>query len=207
MGLKEVECLRAFCAELSSDQPSPGGGSASAAAGAMSASLLEMVCGITGKSNKHSSDRAELDDLRKAMSRRRDILVSLAQEDARSYDALFEASKRRRAEASAVNEEAFQAALKRAAEVPLRTAEECCAALQQSVRIAEIQARAAASDTVVAVLVGDAAFHGAVENVEVNLKDTRDAEFVRKTRARLPELRETAMLAVESALSRLRGPR
>ncbi len=48
--MTDVEGLRAFCLDLSTDKPSPGGGAAAAAAGAMAASLLIMVCGVTSRS-------------------------------------------------------------------------------------------------------------------------------------------------------------
>lgn len=205
MGLKEVESLRSFCMDLSSDHPSPGGGTASAAAGAMSASLLAMVCGISGRSKKRSSHWPELSDLKVAMSRRRDILISLAQEDARSYDDLFEASRRRKTEGTADSHDVFRKALMEATRIPMRTAEECCAVLEQSTRIADIQTSAASSDTVVAVLLGEAAFHGAAANVEINMKDLADTRFVQETRARLQELAERTRLAAEKTMLRLGG--
>jgi formiminotetrahydrofolate cyclodeaminase len=99
----------------------------------MSASLLIMVCGVTGKSKKHIDHWLELKDLKTAIARRRDGLLVLAKEDADAYDALVEASKRRRASDTSENREGFQASLRAAAEVPVRTAAECCALLGQSV--------------------------------------------------------------------------
>jgi methenyltetrahydrofolate cyclohydrolase len=204
MGLKNVDALRSFCLELSSDQPSPGGGTASAAAGAVSASLLIMVCGVTGKSKRHIGHWQEIKDLKTALVNRRDGLLRLAKEDAQVYDDLVEASKRRRANDTPGNMEKFQASLRRAAEVPARTAKECCAILEQSVIVAGIQTRNASSDTVVAVMLAEAGFNGASANVDINLRDITDGEFVRGTQRRLKDQSAKVKRLVEEALSRLR---
>mgnify|MGYP001350129835 CR=1 FL=1 len=206
MGLKDVDALRSFCLELSSDQPSPGGGTASAAAGAMSASLLIMVCGVTGRSKRHMDHWQEIEELKTALVRRRDDLLSLAKEDADAYDALFEASKRRRASDTPENREEFQASLRRAAEVPTLTSAECCAVLEQSILVAGLQSRSASSDTVVAVLLAEAGFNGASANVDINLRDIEDIDFVRSTQKRLKDQSTKVKRLVEDALSRLREP-
>jgi len=206
LGLKDVDALRSFCLELSSDQPSPGGGTASAAAGAMSASLLIMVCGVTGRSKRHMDHWQEIKDLKTALVRRRDVLLSLAKEDALAYDALFEASKRQRASDTKENKEEFQASLRRAAEVPIQTATECCALLEQSVIVVGLQTRSASSDTVVAVMLAEAGFNGASANVEINLRDIADTDFVQSTREGLRDQGTKVKIFVEDTLARLREP-
>lgn len=202
--MKDIEALRTFCSELSSDQPSPGGGTASAAAGAMSASLLIMVCGMTGRSKRHIDHWQEIDSLKTNLVRRRDDLLSLAKEDAHAYDILFEASKRQRADDSTENRKEFQASLIKAAEVPARTATECCALLEQSVIVAGLQTRSASSDTVVAVMLAEAGFKGASANIEINLKDITDTGFVQGTREELRHQSAKVKTLVENALSKLR---
>jgi len=206
LGLKDVDALRSFCLELSSDQPSPGGGTASAATGAMSASLLIMVCGVTGRSKRHMDHWQEIKDLKTALVRRRDDLLSLAKEDAHAYDALFEASKRQRASDTPENREEFQASLRRAAEVPVQTAVECCALLEQSIIVAGLQTRSASSDTVVAVMLAEAGFKGASANVEINLRNIADTHFVQSTREGLRDQSTKVKIFVEEALSRLGEP-
>jgi formiminotetrahydrofolate cyclodeaminase len=206
LGLKDVDALRSFCLELSSDQPSPGGGTASAAAGAMSASLLIMVCEVTARSKRHMNHWQEIKELKTALVRRRDDLLLLAKEDAQAYDDLVEASRRRRASDTAENRDEFQATLKRAAEVPAQTAAGCCAVLEQSFIVAGLQTRSASSDTVVAVLLAEAGFNGASANVEINLRDIADPDFVRGAQTRLKDQSKIVNKLVEDALSRLREP-
>jgi formiminotetrahydrofolate cyclodeaminase len=206
LGLKDVEALRSFCMELSNDQPSPGGGTASAAVGAMAASLMIMVCGMTGRSKKHMDHWKEIKDLETALVRRRDGLISLAKEDALAYDALFEASRRLRASETTKNRESFQASLRHAAEVPIQTASECHALLGQSVTLASLQTRSASSDTLVAVMLAEAGFEGASANIEINLRDIADIAFSQRTREGLKVQSTEVKTLVQDALSRLQEP-
>lgn len=201
MGLKTVEELRSFCLELSNDQPSPGGGTASAAAGAMAASLLVMVCDITGRSKKHESSRPELMDLKSGLAVQRDELISLSLEDARVYDLVVEAARSRKAKIGDASENEYQAALKHASEVPQRTATACLRVLETAVAVAGIGTRSASSDVGVAVLLADAGFEGAAINVEINLGDISDRPFVKAAQDKLGVQKRQAKHAVDKALA------
>ena len=61
--------VRDFSAALASDAPAPGGGSASAAAGAMGAALLGMVCRLTIGKEKYRDAWEELERIASAIVR------------------------------------------------------------------------------------------------------------------------------------------
>jgi len=185
----DVEGLRTFCLDLSTDRPSPGGGAASAAAGAMAASLLIMVCGVTGRSKKHVQDKPKLDDLKADLVKMRDELLSLASLDAEAYDAVANASRRLRGEETDGNRQAYQDALHGAVDVPARTADRCLMVIEKSRDVAKVQTSSASSDTAVAVSLARAAFEGAAANVEINLLDMTDQGFVRRITAEMLEKR------------------
>jgi formiminotetrahydrofolate cyclodeaminase len=204
--LKNVEGLREFCSDLSSSSPSPGGGTASAAAGAMSASLLAMVCSITVKKKKHEEHWPELGMLTDSLLTLRDELVDLAQEDARAYDALVEAMKRKRSEeGSDEAEEALRAALGEAIEVPQKTATACARILEMARRIGEIGTKNAYSDVAVAIYLAEAGVTGALMNVLINLEGTTDEEKAEVLRRDVQDQYERAGRAAKEALERLSG--
>jgi formiminotetrahydrofolate cyclodeaminase len=185
LGLESSEQLRAFCLELSSDKPSPGGGTASAAAGAMAASLLMMVCGITSRSKKHEASKPELERLLKVLETERDGLLRLAVEDARAYDLVVEAFRKRKASQSGQAEQGVQSALKHASDVPRDTASACLRVLESAVKVAELGTRSASSDVGVAVVLAEAGFSGAAKNVRINTKDILDKGYVDHVEGRL----------------------
>ena len=205
MGLESANQLRAFCFELSSDRPSPGGGTASAAAGAMAASLLIMVCGITSRSKKHESSRSQLEHLKQALETEREGLIKLAEEDAIAYDAVIAAirEEKRGMRGGSVD---LQAALMHAAEVPLETSAACQRILEHTAIVADIGIRSASSDVGVAVLLAEAGLGGAAKNVRINLREILDKAYADHIEEVL-SLRETkTRILVENALSKLDKP-
>ncbi|UCE45586.1 MAG: cyclodeaminase/cyclohydrolase family protein [Methanobacteriota archaeon] len=201
--LKDLRGLSEFCAELSSEEPAPGGGTASAAAGAMAASLLAMVCRITHKSKKHEEHWQELEMMTDSLLTLRDALVQLAMEDARAYDALAEAMRRRKVEDSADADDAVRAALGGAIEVPQKTARACARILEISSRVAEIGVRSAHSDVAVAIHLAEAGVKGALENVTINLEGSDDLEYVEETRNDVKDQSSRASRAAKEGLDRL----
>lgn len=205
--MRSADALGAFCAELADDKPSPGGGSAAAGAGAIAASLLAMVCGVTAKSKKHA-DRAE------TMLRMRDELMALqarllenARLDAEAYDAVVAASRRRRELPGVEAETAFESSLRHAAEVPMRTAEACSAVLEIGIRVAELGSKSAWSDIGAALLLAEAGFNGAAMNVRINLDMIHDDEYVRTAGDRIQALAEVSSKRFLDATGRLQTGR
>jgi formiminotetrahydrofolate cyclodeaminase len=181
LGLERPDALAEFCLELSSDHPSPGGGTASAAAGAMAASLLMMVCGITARSKKHEDSANELSKHKDALAQIRDELIRLAAEDAAAYDQVVEALRRRREDPGRDADRRVEEAIAQAARVPLSTAADCLRVMAIAADVARLGARSASSDTGVAVLLADVGFKGAAMNVRVNLKSISDRAFAADT--------------------------
>ena len=201
--MRNLEALRSLCLDLSSDAPSPGGGTASAAAGAMAASLLAMVCGITAKSKRHEPNRERLDALKVHLSAMRDELVNLAKEDARAYDLVVEAFRKSREHESKESVMAVQDALRFAAEIPMKTAGMCVDVLEASVGVAELGKRSAASDVGVAILLAEAGFKGASMNVRTNLRDLQDSTFVKSAGGKLASYDKRVKDLTSDALGRL----
>lgn len=188
MGLKGIEALRRFNEELSSDQPSPGGGTASAAAGAMAASLLIMVCKITARSKKHEKDRPRLEILEKELEKLRDELTGLAEQDAAAYDGVVSAVRRLKEAGTPEARSAHQTALKHAADVPMKTAAACLEVLRRALPVSRLGVKSASSDTRVAFLLAHAGFEGAAANVMINLGDITDEGYVSEASRRLSSL-------------------
>lgn len=201
--MKQTQGLKDFCAELSSDSPSPGGGTASAAAGAGAASLLAMVCSITRHNKKYEERWAELDMLADSLLTLRDELVTLAEEDARAYDVLAEAFRRRRAEPTDEAESAVEAAIDGAIEVPLKTARACARILESASRVADIGTPKAHSDVAVAIFLAEAGVKGALMNVLINLEGYDDDEEAGRMRDDVRGQSERATRAAREALSRI----
>lgn len=203
MGLKSAGALKEFCAELAEDLPSPGGGSAAAAAGAMAASLLAMVCGITAKSKKHADKADTMSGLRNELLTLQGRLLEHARLDAEAYDMVVTKSRRRREAPGSESDEEYDSALKGAAEVPLATAEACAEVLRIAITVAELGTRNAHSDVGTALLLAEAGLGGADMNVRINLDMIRDEGYRRTASKRIDELSILGRSTLSEARARL----
>ncbi len=110
---------------FSSSDPTPGGGSAAALAGALGASLLAMVAGLPKTRSNTPEERAALDAARAKILELRARLIDLIDRDAAAYDTVVAAYRLPKGtdEEKAARKSAIQAALQLATSVPLET---CC---------------------------------------------------------------------------------
>jgi len=181
-----------FLDELASSAPAPGGGSAAALSGALSAALVSMVCNLTLGKKKYADVQEDIESLLEKSEALRKELTDLLEEDVKAYTAYSKAAKmpRQTEEQKAERATAMQAALKGATDVPLRIAEAAVKVMYLCRPAAEKGNVWAVSDAGVAVLLAEAALRSAALNVLINLGSLKDAEFVAERRAKLDSLLE-----------------
>jgi formiminotetrahydrofolate cyclodeaminase len=155
---------------FASPDPTPGGGSAAAWAGATGAALVAMVCAMAKTRTGETSERARLDEAGAAALAASDALRRLVDEDTAAYAAVVDAYRMAKGteDEKAVRKRAIAAALVRATEVPLRTAEACLRVLTAAQEAAAHGNPNARSDAVTGAWLAWAGLVGAVENVRVN---------------------------------------
>lgn len=185
--------LERFLGDVASDAPTPGGGTAAAVAGALGASLAEMVAALTLAKEKfaaaHESMRAIAGEARRA----REEFVALAREDAQAYDAVVAARRlpKDTPEEKTARQAAIEGANRHATEVPMRTARVGGRLLAALPQLVEKGNPNALSDAGAAAILLEAAVEAALLNVGINLPGVSDAEFVGHMQ------RETASLQVD----------
>lgn len=167
LSLKATDLLDRFA----SSDPTPGGGSAAALAGALAAALVEMVANLPKTRTGAPDEREKLDAARAAASKAGARLRQLVDLDTEAYNAVTAAYRLPKAtdDEKAARSAAILKAMRQATDVPLETCE--CAA---SVLRASAQALAhgnpnAASDVRTAMALCRAALDAGAENVRANV--------------------------------------
>src|SRR5438874_7380979 len=109
-----------FVGQLASSSPTPGGGSASALAGAMAAAMVEMTCNLTVGREKFRDVEEEMQTVLARAKELREQMMEAVDEDTRSYNKVSEAYKMPRDtdEQKAERATAIQTALRYASDVP-----------------------------------------------------------------------------------------
>ena len=178
-------------AALASPNPTPGGGTAAAIAGAMGTSLLVMVAGLAKSKNNLDDEKSALARARAALEPISSRLMQLADADAAAFDQVMASYRLPKAtdDDKAARTRAIQAALRGATEVPLDTLRACVDALSHARAVEDYGNASAASDVGVAIGLLRAAAEGAAANVAINLTGLKDEAYKAATAAEVAGLR------------------
>jgi formiminotetrahydrofolate cyclodeaminase len=171
--------VRQFTESLSSGEPVPGGGAASALAGALGASLVAMVANLSTGRAKYAAYESTLTRCGEVGRSLASEFLLLADRDAEAYAGYATALKMpRETEAQqAARRLAIEAAARAASDAPWECVKACGALVNAAEALAGRSNVNAASDVLVAALLGEAAARGAAENVNINLSSTGDEQY------------------------------
>ena len=173
------QTLDAFLGLLSSKAPVPGGGAASALAGATAAALTGMVAALTVGKPKYAAVEAEMRAVLEQAEELRLRFLALMDEDAEAFGPLttvYRMPKDGEAERAA-RANAMETALRTAVEPPMRILETCGPLLELTAVCAEKGSSLAVSDAGVAASLCRAALDGAKLNVFINTQSMRDRAY------------------------------
>ena len=191
--------VREFITELSSGNPTPGGGSVAALCGALGAALSAMVANLTVDREKYEQTWKSMEEVKKAAGDLSARFLELMQEDSDTYQKVitaFELSKETE-EQNASREAAIEEAMKQAAVVPLETLR----ASEKLIRAARDVVRGgnpnAITDAAAAVQLANTTAVVASYNVQINISRIKDQAFVAKCEKEVTEIlkRQEALIS------------
>lgn len=193
--------IAAFTEQLASASPTPGGGSASAIAGSLAASLVAMVARLSTDRPRYAVYAASIAAAEAAAEGARIHFLALADADASAFDTFSAARRMPRddAAAAATRDTAIAAAALEAARVPLEIVRACDLLADEIERLAGRSNLHAASDLDVAALLCHAAARGAGANVHVNVPFLTD----RAAADVWPHEVEARLHGIEAAVARI----
>ncbi len=195
--------VKALLEDFRSPAPTPGGGSASALAGAVGASLLAMVAGLP---KPRASADADLQRLREAGQRCTALAIELeglVDRDSEAYELVVSAYRLAKGtdEEKAVRARRIQEALVTAIAAPLDVMRACCAGIALGPVLRAHGNPNASSDLQVGLELLSAGLRGARLNVEINLGSVKDPDYVAEVTGEIGRLSESGAAAAPSASS------
>ncbi|MBN1220851.1 MAG: cyclodeaminase/cyclohydrolase family protein [Anaerolineae bacterium] len=184
------DTLQPFLNELASGTPTPGGGSAAAAVGAMGAALVSMVCNLTIGRAKYAGVEMQIKDILAQSQTLRAELTQLVDADAAAFNAVMAAFRLPKTtdQEKAARREAIQTATKKATLTPLATARACAQVIELGQLAAAKGNPNAISDVGAGVVFAQAGLKAAALNVLINLPSIKDEGFVSTHRAELDHI-------------------
>ena len=188
----EQKTIEGFLEVLSSKEPVPGGGGASALAGALGNALGQMVANLTIGKKKYADVEAEIKELLGRMQKLQAAFVTLADRDAQVFAPLAECYSlpSLTEEEKAYKEKVMEERLLDASFVPLEIMEHAVAMLGILEILGDKGSRLAVSDVGVGVQFIRASLLGAVMNVYINTKSMKNREKAEELNARAGQLIE-----------------
>lgn len=198
--------LAEWCDRLASADPTPGGGTATAVAGALAAALVAMVARTTLGKKQFAGRQAAMEAIRDEGDTLRRDLLAQAEADARAYEAVLAAHRlpKETPEEEARRGAAIQDATREAVAIPLAV----CGMARRVLGLAREAAAEgnpnAVGDAGVAGLLAAAAARGALLNVQINLARLADPAERARVEAQAAALRaalDPAERAVRTAVA------
>ena len=175
-----AELLAAF----RSPDPTPGGGSAAALAGAVGASLLTMVAALPKPKAETEDEVARLRIAGQQCRASAEKLTALIDRDSEAYETVLAAYRLPKAtdEEKAERSGQIQYAMRLAIEAPLDVMRACSEGIAQGKVIAALGNPNASSDVHVGFELLRAGLRGARLNVDINLPSVKDAAYAEAVR-------------------------
>ncbi|OGS21455.1 MAG: hypothetical protein A2252_06995 [Elusimicrobia bacterium RIFOXYA2_FULL_39_19] len=178
------QSLDKYLNDLASNQPAPGGGSASALAASTGISLFLMVANFTLNKKGYEVCQEEVKKIVTTLSELKTKMNILIDEDVIVYQQVSLAYKlpKNTEEEKNTRASAIESVSKTAMSVPWKIMEGCLDAAPYASRLSEIGNNNLISDIYCGAEFIQSAFNSAVCNIEINLKNIKDSSFVSQHR-------------------------
>lgn len=182
--------LQEFNADLASNSPAPGGGSAAALLGSLSSSLCSMMAALTVGKKGCEAAFDESEKILAKMKEKREEFFKLMDKDASSFDAVIDALKlpKETEEQKAVRKAKIQEGYKAAIMPPIESANLAFTLYDDIDYIVTNGNQNVVTDGLAAAIAANSAIEMAMLNVKINLTSIKDEDFVEEKKREIKKL-------------------
>ena len=178
--------MKDFLDALSSKEPTPGGGGASALVAAVSCSLCSMVSNLTTGKKKYAQYQDKIDEYLVLLKEKNELLQADIEKDAKAFAPLAKAYSLDKSTEG--YEDIMEKALFDAATAPKEILEDIYSLVPVIEDLAIMGSRLAISDVAVAAVCLEAAMKGCVLNVYINTRSMKNKDTAQKMNAYVKEI-------------------
>ena len=196
------ETATVFTEKLASPAPTPGGGGASALAGAVGIALGDMVGELTVGKKKYADVEERIKALMSEAQEIRREFLRLVDADAEAFEPLAKAYGIPKDDPQ--RDTVMEGALRVGSSVPADIVRTCGRALDVIAEFAEKSSRLAVSDAGCAAVLCKAAMKAAALNVFINTKSMKDREYAEALNAEMESLLGTYCLKADDIYAEVR---
>ena len=178
--------MKDFLDALSSKEPTPGGGGASALVAAVSCSLCSMVSNLTTGKKKYAQYQDKIDEYLVLLKEKNELLQADIEKDAKAFAPLAKAYSLDKSTEG--YEDIMEKALFDAATAPKEILEDIYSLVPVIEDLAIMGSRLAISDVAVAAACLEAAMKGCVLNVYINTRSMKNKDTAQKMNSYVKEI-------------------
>jgi glutamate formiminotransferase/formiminotetrahydrofolate cyclodeaminase len=185
--------IKNFLDTLASSSPTPGGGSAAALVGAMSAALLSMVENLTIGKKQYLNVEESINKLLKKSESIRADFEELVEKDVEAFNQFMAVMKlpKETAEQKEIRSKKLQIALIEAANIPLEVAKKSAEVLNICQEVANKGNKNVISDAGVGAILAEAALESAILNVKINLNMIKEEKTKEQFNTKITEIMDS----------------
>lgn len=191
-----------FIKQLASEAPTPGGGGASALAGALSAALSSMMANLTLGKEKYKNVEQKMSLWQGELAVAQSEFLKLIDDDAAAYNAIIKcyAMPKKTKEEKILRKEKLAKAAQTAALIPLKICENAVKVLKITENVASFGNPMLLTDAGCAAILGMATLECGKLNVKINLPLTHNDEFITSCENKLQQYEKKATSSKEIIL-------
>ncbi|MEK7473027.1 MAG: cyclodeaminase/cyclohydrolase family protein [Patescibacteria group bacterium] len=162
------QTLEKFQKDLSSKNPTPGGGVIAALSGSFAASLIEMVCNLTIDKKGYEKVQKDIIKIHKDAVDLKKKLTKLVEDDKKAFDKVMVAYKSAKNLPAQAGKTAIRKSLKYAIAVPMEVRKLSQILEKLAYHVSKIGNKNTLSDAKTAIHLARAASKSALENIKIN---------------------------------------
>lgn len=162
----KTKTLESFLEDLSSKNPTPGGGAVAALSGVIAASLIQMVANLTIGKKGYEKVEGPMHKILKDSDQIKKKLLKLVDEDTKAFEKVMEGYRTDKADPK--RKEKIKKALNYAIDVPMEVRKLSKDLESMAVKVSKIGNKNAVSDAGTAMHLAQAAQKSALENIKIN---------------------------------------